>query len=377
MIKLENVTKVYSGQSEPAVDELSLEVPDGEICILVGPSGCGKTTTMKMVNRLVEPTGGQIYVGGENILDMDPIKLRRSIGYVIQEIGLFPHMTIAENIGTVPRLLDWSKDRIAERVDELLSLVGMDPDQFRDRYPHELSGGQRQRIGVTRGLAADPPHMLMDEPFGAIDPITRERLQNEFLRLQREIKKTIIFVTHDIDEAIKMGDQIAILRQGGILQQYGPPEEILANPANQFVEDFVGTDRTLKQLNLVRVEKVMDTEPHTIKTNQSIGEARESMEKEKINNLLVVDDEDRLQGYVMRHHLRDRDGQVADVMHPMLATVDPDTSVKNALSEMLAYDLGYVCVVDNEDRLLGLVSVDTMQQTASSAENESEESKEA
>lgn len=370
MIKLENVTKIYSGQSEPAVDELSLEVPDGEICILVGPSGCGKTTTMKMVNRLVEPSGGQIFVGGQNILDVSPIELRRSIGYVIQEIGLFPHMTIADNISTVPRLLDWSKERMRERVTELLSLVGMDPDQFRDRYPHELSGGQRQRIGVIRGLAADPPHMLMDEPFGAIDPITRERLQNEFLRLQREIRKTIIFVTHDIDEAIKMGDKIAILRQGGKLQQYGPPEEILANPANQFVEDFVGADRTLKQLNLVSVEKVMDREPHLVKSDQTVAEARQKMETEEINNLLVIDEEKRLKGYVMHHQLRDQDGQVAEVMHPILATVEPDTSLKNALSEMLAYDLGYVCVIDDDERLLGVVSLDSMQQMADSPEEE-------
>ncbi|MDT8307114.1 MAG: ATP-binding cassette domain-containing protein, partial [Anaerolineae bacterium] len=226
MIKLENVTKIYPGTSEPAVTGVSLEIPEGETCVLIGPSGCGKTTTMKMVNRLIEPTSGQIYVAGENVMEQDPVALRRNIGYVIQQIGLFPHMTIRDNIATVPQLLGWEKSRIDRRVDELLELMGLDPAQHRGRYPRQLSGGQRQRIGVARALAVDPPVMLMDEPFGAIDPITREHLQNEFLRLQKQIKKTIMFVTHDIDEAIKMGTRICILQVGGIVEQYGTPDEI-------------------------------------------------------------------------------------------------------------------------------------------------------
>ncbi|MCK4449437.1 MAG: ATP-binding cassette domain-containing protein, partial [Anaerolineae bacterium] len=245
--------------SSPAVSNLSFTVPTGEICTIVGPSGCGKTTAMKMVNRLIDATEGDIYVLDEqgdmsNVLKIDPIQLRRSIGYIIQQIGLFPHRTILENIGTVPQLLDWDEARIRRRAEELLEMMNM-PVEFLDRYPHELSGGQRQRIGVARGMATDPPVMLMDEPFGAVDPINRNLLQNEFLRLQQEIKKTILFVTHDIDEAIKMGDKICILNVGGHLEQFDSPANILAHPANEFVEDFVGADRALKRLNLVRVEE--------------------------------------------------------------------------------------------------------------------------
>jgi len=360
MIELENVTKIFPGQTQPAVESLSLEIPDGEICILVGPSGCGKTTTMKMVNRLIEPTSGQIFVEGQNIMEMNPIDLRRNIGYVIQEIGLFPHMTIRENIGTVPHLLGWSSDRINERVDDLLTIVSMDPAEFRDRYPHELSGGQRQRIGVARALAADPPIMLMDEPFGAIDPITRERLQNEFMRLQRRIKKTIIFVTHDIDEAIKIGDRIAILQTGGRLEQYGTPNEILATPANEFVEEFVGADRTLKRLNLIRAEEVMNKNPRTVLDSQSVSEVLNYMDVEEVNNLLVVDSDDRVQGYVTHKMLRGRGGQVGAAVRSLSATVEAGTTLKDVFSEMLTYDIGYVCVVDASKRLLGLVTVDAI-----------------
>lgn len=363
MIKLEKVTKHFPGQARAAVKELSLEVPDGNICILVGPSGCGKTTTMRMVNRLIEPTSGDIFIDGRDVLEMNPIELRRSIGYVIQEIGLFPHMTIKENISTVPRLLDWPKERIDQRVDELLKLMGMEPRGFRDRYPHELSGGQRQRIGVARALAADPPIMLMDEPFGAIDPITRERLQNEFLRLQKEIKKTIVFVTHDIDEAIKMGDRIAILQVGGELEQYGTPDEILSNPANEFVENFVGADRTLKRLNLVRVEEVMNREPRTVKTNQSIQSVSKYMDSEGVGNLLAVDDEKHVRGYVARNLIRDQKGTVEPFIRPINATIEPGTSLKDALSEMLTYDVGYIPVVDKNQTLLGVLSVDIIYRT--------------
>lgn len=253
MIEFRHVSKTYPGSSRPVVNDLSFEVLDGEICVLVGPSGCGKTTSMRMVNRLIEPSEGQILIDGEPNTAMSGTKLRRGIGYAIQQIGLFPHRTIADNIATVPQLLDWQKDRITARVEELLELVGLAPDQYRGRYPAELSGGQQQRVGVARALAADPPIMLMDEPFGAVDPINRTRLQDEFLRIQGEIKKTIVFVTHDIDEAIKMGDKIAILKEGGILAQYDTPENILAAPNSEFVSSFVGADRVLKMLSLLHV----------------------------------------------------------------------------------------------------------------------------
>jgi osmoprotectant transport system ATP-binding protein len=250
VIELHELTKQFAGTPRPAIDRLTLTVPAGEVCVLIGPSGCGKTTTMRVINRMIEPDGGTVTVAGRDIMTVDPVELRRSIGYVIQQIGLFPHWTIAQNIATVPRLLRWDDARIARRVDELLTLVGMDPAQYRERFPRELSGGQRQRVGVARALAADPPVMLMDEPFGAIDPITRTRLQDEFLGILRALAKTIVFVTHDIDEALKMGDRIAILRDGALVQ-YDTPEAILARPADAFVESFVGTDRALKRLALV------------------------------------------------------------------------------------------------------------------------------
>jgi osmoprotectant transport system ATP-binding protein len=253
MIKFRGVSKTYPGSDRPVVNDLSFEILEGEICVLVGPSGCGKTTTMRMVNRLIEPTEGEILIDGEPNTAMSGTRLRRKIGYAIQQIGLFPHRTIAENIATVPSLLSWDKQRIKTRVDELLELVGLDADEYRDRYPAELSGGQQQRVGVARAMAADPPIMLMDEPFGAVDPITRERLQDEFLNIQQNIKKTIVFVTHDIDEAIKIGDKIAILKQGGFLAQHDTPENILSSPNSEFVASFVGTDRILKRLSLVRV----------------------------------------------------------------------------------------------------------------------------
>ncbi len=256
MIEFRHVSKTYAGSDRPVVNDLSFEVLDGEICVLVGPSGCGKTTSMRMVNRLIEITEGEILIDGEPNTSMSGTQLRRKIGYAIQQIGLFPHRTIADNIGTVPNLLGWEKGRIRERVNDLLDLVGLSPDEYRDRYPAELSGGQQQRVGVARALAADPPIMLMDEPFGAVDPITRERLQDEFLHIQEDIKKTIVFVTHDIDEAIKMGDKIAILKQGGVLAQYDTPQTILSRPNSEFVSSFVGGDRLLKRLSLTRVSEL-------------------------------------------------------------------------------------------------------------------------
>jgi osmoprotectant transport system ATP-binding protein len=254
-IVFDRVTKRYEGRDQAAVENLSLTIPAGEICVLVGPSGAGKTTAMKLVNRLIELDEGDIRIDGTSIRDQDVVELRRGIGYVIQQVGLFPHMTIAENIATVPRLLGWPKARTKERTSELLELVGLDSD-YADRYPAQLSGGQRQRVGLARALAVDPPLMLMDEPFGALDPITRDRLQLEFLRLHEEVRRTVIFVTHDIDEAIKLGDRIAILREGGHLAQYDTPDRILAHPADEFVERFVGADRGLKRLALRRLEEI-------------------------------------------------------------------------------------------------------------------------
>jgi osmoprotectant transport system ATP-binding protein len=255
-IQLRGLTKRFPGQETPAVDGVNLDVPAGELVVFVGPSGCGKTTTMKMINRLVEPTSGSVHIGGEDVLAMHPDELRRHIGYVIQQIGLFPHLTVGENIALVPKLLGWARQKTTARVEELLTLVNLPPGEFRDRYPRQLSGGQQQRVGVARALAADPPVMLMDEPFGAADPITREHLQNEFLRLQRELRKTIIFVTHDFEEAIKLGDRIAVLRGHSHIAQYDTPANILGAPADDYVASFIGGDATLKRLALMTVDEV-------------------------------------------------------------------------------------------------------------------------
>jgi osmoprotectant transport system ATP-binding protein len=266
-LQLQDVSKRYAGQRRPAIADLSLTVPAGEVCVLVGPSGSGKTTAMRLINRMIEPTAGDILLDGRSVLERDPGELRREIGYVIQQIGLFPHQTVAENIATVPRLLGWERGRTAARVHELLELVDLDPAEMQRRYPAQLSGGQRQRVGVARALAADPPLMLMDEPFGAIDPINRTRLQDEFLRLQARVRKTIVFVTHDIDEAIKMGDRIAILREGGVLAQYDTPAAILAHPADDFVARFVGTDRALKRLGLTTLADIELVAPNGHRPN--------------------------------------------------------------------------------------------------------------
>jgi osmoprotectant transport system ATP-binding protein len=264
-LELRHVSKRYSGQREPAITDLSLNVEAGEVCVLVGPSGSGKTTAMRLINRMIPLSAGDILLGGQSIIDREPHELRREMGYVIQQIGLFPHQTVSDNIATVPRLLGWDRSRTAARVNELLELIGMDPGEIAPRYPAQLSGGQRQRVGVARALAANPPVMLMDEPFGAIDPINRARLQDEFLGLQERVRKTVVFVTHDIDEAIKMGDKIAILRQGGKLAQYDTPEEILTNPADDFVAEFVGADRALKRLGLATLADVELLSPNGYK----------------------------------------------------------------------------------------------------------------
>jgi osmoprotectant transport system ATP-binding protein len=304
-IVFDSATKRYPGRSEPAVRSLSLVIPAGDLCVLVGPSGGGKTTAMKMVNRLIDITEGDIRIDGRSVKDLEPNELRRGIGYVIQQIGLFPHMTVAGNVATVPRLLGWDRERIRERTRELVALVGLDSDSDLDRYPAELSGGQRQRVGLARAMAADPPLMLMDEPFGALDPITRLRLQDEFLRLHGEIRKTVIFVTHDIDEAIKMGDRIAILREGGVLAQYATPDELLANPADEFVARFVGADRALKRLALTRLADLelppadgAGANGPTVPLRTTLRDALSLMLDEGTEQVTALDDDGRPAGVV-------------------------------------------------------------------------------
>ena len=355
-------TKRYPGSAEPAVNALSLEVPAGEICVLVGPSGCGKTTAMRMVNRMIEITEGDILLGGRSVRDRKPEELRRSIGYVIQQIGLFPHRTIADNVATVPKLVGWDKKRISARVDELLELVGLDPHVMRSRYPAQLSGGQRQRVGVARALAIDPPVMLMDEPFGAIDPINRERLQNEFLRLQAELRKTIVFVTHDIDEAIKMGDKIAVLRTGGKLAQYASPAELLMYPADEFIEDFVGADRALKRLALQRVRDIDLWRAATVRAGEPTEEARRKVADADLEIPLLVDEQGRPQGWLSER------GMAGERVRPELRsraepTVELDDVLRDALADLIESEVHYSPVVDAEGCVAGVLSLEVISQT--------------
>ncbi|MBW3606573.1 MAG: betaine/proline/choline family ABC transporter ATP-binding protein [Actinobacteria bacterium] len=360
MIRLEGLTKRFPGQAEPAVDALDLEVPRGEIVILVGPSGCGKTTTMRLINRLIEPTSGRIVIDGEDVTKVDPDNLRRRIGYVIQQVGLFPHMTVADNIATVPRLLKWKEERIRARVDELLDLVGLDPSAYRHRYPKQLSGGQRQRAGVARALSADPPVMLMDEPFGAIDPITRERLQNEFLRLQQEIRKTIVFVTHDIDEAIKMGDRIAILRQGSRVAQYDTPEHILSAPADDFVADFIGAGASLKRLNLTRVHDVELAQWPTATSDTARDEILATLQSSDKGAVLILDAQRRPLRWVAARDIQRTDRPLMETGLVAEAVVEAHATLNDALNEMLRSNYGVAIVVDSSGAYQGAVDFGTV-----------------
>ena len=359
-IRLDKLTKHFPGQAQPAVEELSLEIPEGEIVIFVGPSGCGKTTTMKLINRLIEPSSGRIFLDDEDVTEADPDQLRRRIGYVIQQIGLFPHQTIAENIATVPKLLKWDRARIARRVDELIETVGMDPDAYRNRYPKQLSGGQRQRIGVARAMSADPDVMLMDEPFGAIDPITRDRLQNEFLRLQAEIKKTIVFVTHDIDEAIKMGDRIAILRDHSQIAQFDTPERILVNPADEFVSDFIGRGASLKRLSLSRVRDIDLGEWPTVHDGTDPEEARRILQASDKGSLLVLDAQHRPRSWVSADHLLRTDRRPFSEIGLPLAVVSPMATLSDTLNEMLTARYSTAVVIDEAGAYTGVVDIDTI-----------------
>ena len=360
MIELQELTKRFPGQETPAVDRLSLKIPKGEIVVFVGPSGCGKTTSLKMINRIIEPSSGHIIIDGEDVTDIDPNHLRRRIGYVIQQIGLFPHVRIAENVATVPNLLGWDKDRTRERVDELLDVVGLPPEQYRERFPKELSGGQRQRVGVARALAADPPVLLMDEPFGAIDPITRTHLQNEFLRLQGELQKTICFVTHDIDEAIKMGDRIAILQEGSKVAQFDTPEEILTHPANEFVEDFVGTGATLKRLKLTRVREVEPAEALTGRVDEDRETLRQRFDASEWTAMLLLDRENKPLRWLRGADLRQQSRPLDQVGFKTRALVEPQATLSDALEEMLLGAAGVAIVVDRRGAYQGLLDIDAI-----------------
>jgi osmoprotectant transport system ATP-binding protein len=360
MIRLESLTKRYPGQAEPAVDSISMEIPAGEVVVFVGPSGCGKTTTLKMINRIIEPTSGRIFLEGEDVTSANADQLRRRIGYVIQQIGLFPHMTIAQNVGLVPGLLGWSRTRVGERVDELLELVGLEPSEYRSRYPKELSGGQRQRVGVARAMGGDPPVMLMDEPFGAIDPITRDRLQNEFLRIQAEMNKTVVFVTHDIDEAIKMGDRIAILAQQSQIAQYDTPETILTAPADGFVEDFIGSGAALKRLNLTRVNEVELGQWAVAPMDEDRATLGQMLADSDRGSLLLVDDQNRPQRWITGRDLA-RDGAPVDrIGLPATAQVEPHATLRDALDEMVTSTVGCAVVTDGQGRYQGVVDLGTV-----------------
>jgi osmoprotectant transport system ATP-binding protein len=360
-VEFRHVSKQYgpatSGSAQQgAVQDLSLLVPAGDICVLVGPSGCGKTTTLKMVNRLVEPTSGQVLIDGEDVMKVEVTQLRRRIGYVIQQIGLFPHQTVAENIGTVPRLLGWPREKTQKRVEELLELIGLDPARVRNRYPSQLSGGERQRVGVARAMAAEPPVMLMDEPFGAVDPIVRERLQNEFLRLHRSLGTTVLFVTHDIDEAIKMGTRVAVMQQGGHLAQYAPPTELLAHPANDFVSRFVGVDRGLKRLSLLCVSDVAVGEAMVA----HLGDAAPSRGQSQDGWVLLLDHGDRPLGWLNVDRAPRSGALGPDDVDASSPLVHMETTLRDALSMLLASAVQTAVVIDEHGRYEGIVTLDAL-----------------
>nr|WP_181775939.1 ABC transporter ATP-binding protein [Amycolatopsis pittospori] len=358
-IELENVSKRYPGTREPAVDEFSMVVPAGKIVVFVGPSGCGKTTTMRMINRLIEPTSGRITIGGDDALKLDVDTLRRRIGYAIQQAGLFPHFTVAQNIAVVPGLLGWDKKKVNDRVEEMMDLVGLDPADFRDRFPRQLSGGQQQRVGVARALAADPPVLLMDEPFGAVDPITRGNLQDELLRLQTELKKTIVFVTHDFDEAVKLGDKIAVLGNQSKILQYDTPDAILANPADDTVAGFVGAGASLKQLTLLRVRDVeLKQDALTAAVSESPSDVREKLTQQRKHFVLVLDQRRRPMRWV---HVRELTAatSLATAGKPLRDSVSLQSTLQDALEAMLA-EGGSVPVTGARGEYAGTIELDTV-----------------
>ncbi|MEW2062862.1 betaine/proline/choline family ABC transporter ATP-binding protein [Streptomyces sp. NPDC007002] len=356
MIRFEHVTKRYA-DGTTAVDDLSFEVAEGELVTLVGPSGCGKTTTMKMVNRLIEPTEGVIFLDGDDISTIDPVELRRRIGYVIQQVGLFPHRTVLENTATVPHLLGWKRGKGLERAAELLDLVGLDPSVYGDRYPEQLSGGQRQRVGVARALAADPPVLLMDEPFGAVDPVVRERLQNEFLKLQAQVRKTVLFVTHDIEEAVRLGDRIAVYGQGRI-EQFDSPATVLGAPATPYVADFVGADRGLKRLSVTPIEEGDLDQPPVVHLDDPLATATERLRAEGARWAVVLDGRDNLHGWIPADAAATAQGTVREHARRMEAWLPLGAPLKQAFATMLQHDAGWIAVIDKESegRFLGVLT---------------------
>nr|WP_067273817.1 betaine/proline/choline family ABC transporter ATP-binding protein [Streptomyces jeddahensis] len=359
-MELENLTKRYPGSAAPAVDNVNMEIKAGEIVIFVGPSGCGKSTTLKMINRLIEPTGGRIRIAGEDVTHMDPVKLRRKIGYAIQASGLFPHMTVAQNIALVPKMVGWPKSKIDARVEEMLDLVGLDPGEFHGRYPRQLSGGQQQRVGVARALAADPPVLLMDEPFGAVDPITRDHLQDELIRLQRELHKTIVFVTHDFDEAIKLGDRIAVLRERSRIAQFDTPEAILTNPADDFVSGFVGAGAALKRLNLTRVRDVEITDYPTVKIDDPLQDVFDKLRSGSTNEILLLDKRGRPYKWLRRGDLMRAKGSLARAGTLVADTVTRDATLRDALEAVLTDNTGRVAVTGRRGEYEGVVDMETL-----------------
>jgi osmoprotectant transport system ATP-binding protein len=367
-IMLEEVTKTYPGQKKSAVGGLTLEIPAGSIVMFVGPSGCGKTTTLKMINRLIEPSSGKIVIDGEDVTGMNGDELRRRIGYVIQAGGLFPHMTVATNIGMVPKMLGWSKEKIAARVDELLELVSLDPELYRDRFPKELSGGQQQRVGVARALAADPPVLLMDEPFGAVDPITRQRLQDELLNIQSEVQKTIVCVTHDFDEAVKLGDWIAIFNEGAQLEQYDSPERILANPASEFVENFIGSGAGLKQLSLSRVNEVELEEALTTTPGKNASEVLSQLQGAGRKYAVVLDSRGRPLRRMDRRQLS-RAQIIEGTYDENMPVVGEQATLNDALDTMLVSSSESALVTGRRDVLTGIITVQTVMEAIAAANN--------
>lgn len=370
-IELDHVSKVYPGAKQPAVDDVSLDIPAGEIVVFVGPSGCGKTTTMRMINRLSEPTSGRILIGDDDALSIAPTELRRSIGYAIQQAGLFPHMTIRQNVALVPGLLKWDRQRIAARVDELLDLVGLEPGQYADRYPRQLSGGQQQRVGVARALAADPPVLLMDEPFGAVDPITRSTLQDELLRLQDELHKTIVFVTHDFGEAVKLGDRIAVLGQQSAVLQYDTPQNILASPADDTVAGFVGSGASLRQLGLLRVKDVALESRPSVRHDDTVDQARATIAESDCDWAVVLDDRGRPVSWVRASRLR-HTGALADAAEH-LDVVSTQATLEDALEAILAEQHASAVVTGPGGRYEGVVTLDTLIDTITRLRREAEE----
>jgi osmoprotectant transport system ATP-binding protein len=371
-IELDGVSKMYPGTKEPAVEDVSLDIPAGEIVVLVGPSGCGKTTTMRMINRLSEPTSGRILIGDKDALSIKPTELRRSIGYAIQQAGLFPHMTIRQNVGLVPGLLRWDRKRIGDRVDELLDLVGLEPAQYAERYPRQLSGGQQQRVGVARALAADPPVLLMDEPFGAVDPITRSTLQDELLRLQSELRKTIVFVTHDFGEAVKLGDRIAVLGQRSKVLQYDTPQNILANPADDTVAGFVGSGASLQQLSLLRVKDVaLETRP-TVHRDDTVEAARAAIAGSDFDWAVVLDDRQRPVSWVRERRLARATSLAAAT--ETLGVISTHSTLEDALEAILAEQHASAVVAGAGNRYEGVVTLDTLIATITRLRAEAEES---